>query len=150
MKELVTQAIDRGSPVYFGSDVESDVDAVTGIMHPDIFMSDSVYGFANTHSHEITKRSDRIFFEQTVPTHAMLMVGYDRPSKRGPVVKFKVVNSWGRDSGDQGIYHMYSDWFDGHVTDIVILKKLLSSRELRLWEKPSKVLDAEVHNYFKY
>ena len=50
--------------------------------------------------------------------HAVVIVGYDLDAVTGKVIKYKIQNSWGQKSGDQGFYHMYADYFRAFVNRI--------------------------------
>jgi bleomycin hydrolase len=50
--------------------------------------------------------------------HAVQIVGYELDPSTGKVLKWKIKNSWGVDSGDNGYYHMYRDYFRTFVTGI--------------------------------
>lgn len=43
--------------------------------------------------------------------HAVLIVGYEL-DKSGNIVTYKILNSWGKNSGDGGIYHMNKEFFN--------------------------------------
>lgn len=47
-----------------------------------------------------------------------MIVGYDLDAVTGKVIKYKIQNSWGQKSGDQGFYHMYADYFRAFVNRI--------------------------------
>jgi|GEM_PF-6139232 len=47
-------------------------------------------------------------------SHAVEVVGVDLGSD-GRVIKYLIKNSWGRDAGEEGYYHMYADYFENYV-----------------------------------
>lgn len=51
--------------------------------------------------------------------HAVDVVGADI-DEAGRIIKLKIKNSWGEDSGDGGYYHMYRDYFEHFVTSLYI------------------------------
>lgn len=51
--------------------------------------------------------------------HAVDIVGADLDSN-GRIIKLKIKNSWGTESGDGGFYHMYRDYFENFVTSIYV------------------------------
>lgn len=51
--------------------------------------------------------------------HAVDIVGVDLDST-GKIIKLKVKNSWGTNSGDHGFYHMYRDYFEHFLTSIYV------------------------------
>ncbi len=129
MEQLAAAALKGGQPVWFAADVSQDVDRKTGIMHPQIFDRDPVYQFSQEAQVPPLTRKQNSYFRQTSANHAMLLTGYDRPRANGPIVKFKVENSWSDVTGDKGIYHMYHDWFMQYVFEIVVHKKFLTAAE---------------------
>ena len=69
----------------------------------------------------------------------MVFVGVDT-TEYGDVIKWRVENSWGADTGKKGYWAMYQDWFDGYVFNVIINKKYLSSDVLDLLEtKPTEL-----------
>lgn len=52
-------------------------------------------------------------------SHQMAIVGVDL-DEQGRVIKYKIKNSWGEKSGDEGFYHMYPDYFRTFVSSIVV------------------------------
>ncbi|MBI3555140.1 MAG: hypothetical protein HY074_02605 [Deltaproteobacteria bacterium] len=129
LEALAIASIEGGHPLWFAADVGKDVDHATGIMHPDIYQRDPLY---NTESLKLN-RALASFFGVTSPNHAMLLTGFDRPDPNGPVVKFKNENSWGDGVGTKGTYHLYREWFEQNVFQIIVHKKFLTASELKAW-----------------
>jgi bleomycin hydrolase len=127
MEQLAARAIKGGQPVWFAADIGQDTDRATGIMHPRIFDRDAVY--PKDAQAPTLNRKQRSYFRQITPNHAMLLTGFDRPSLKRPIVKFKVENSWNDKTGDKGIYHMYHEWFMQNVFEVVVHKKFLTAAE---------------------
>ena len=133
MEQLVKGSIDMGIPVWFSADINQDIDRESGILHPKLFKTaEEVYSLEDDEKYKALRRSTLFKYGALIPTHAMLIVGYDQPSTSKGVVKFKVENSWGKDTGDNGIFHMYRMWFRKNVFEIVVPRKLLTSSELSL------------------
>jgi bleomycin hydrolase len=65
----------------------------------------------------------------------MAIAGIDVP-RRGGAVKYRVVNSWGRDLGDHGIYHMYAEWFEENVFKLAVHESVLDARERAAYGEP--------------
>ncbi len=133
MAELVAASIDEGHPVWFAAQMGRDTDNATGIMHPQIYDRQSVYGFSNAEKKEKISRDDATYLLLRTPNHAMAFTGYDRPDEKAPIVKFRVENSWGDKVGTKGIYHMYLDWFKENVYEAIVHKKFLSEKEREAW-----------------
>jgi bleomycin hydrolase len=124
LEALAAKAIEGGQPVLFAADMHRDVDIETGIMHPSLY--DRV-GLAPA-----LTRKQASYFGRVVAGHAMVMTGLDRPKPRGPVVKYRVENSHGKEFGGKGYGHMYAEWFP-NVFEIVVNKRFLSPQERKLW-----------------
>ena len=147
LEDLAVAAIDRGQPVYFASAMGKDVDRETGIMHPQIYERGPIYGFSRAEKGE-PSRDMATFLQVLRPNHAMVLTGYDRPDPNGPVVKFKVENSWGEKIGTdpigtKGIFHMYRDWMRRYVYEVIIPKALLSDAERKAWAGKAKYISEE-------
>lgn len=140
LEELTVTALKGGQPAWFAADVHRDVDYETGIMHPGLFQRDAVYQLRPSEQSPALSRKERAYFSRITPNHAMLLTGFDRPKRGGPVVKFKVENSWGDEIGQEGIFHMYREWFADNVFEVVVHKKFLSPAEQKLLQgKPVQV-----------
>jgi bleomycin hydrolase len=133
MEILVAEALKGGQPVWFAADVSHDIHNQTGVMHPEIFDREALYPFEE-HEKSDMDRAYRMYYMLGGPNHAMLMTGFDQPYEGESIVKFKVENSWGAKAGDNGIYHMYREWFEEHVYQVVIHKDFLTKEERALWE----------------
>lgn len=134
LSELVAASIRGGHAAWFASDVIDDVDVKSGIMHPDIFRRDSIYGLTRAERQERLSRKASVYFQLNQPDHAMAITGYDQPAADGPIVKMKVKNSWGPQVGSGGFFHMYLQWFRDRVFEVIVHKKFLSPEELKAWE----------------
>lgn len=133
MAEMVAAAIDDGRPVWFASEMGRDVDNDTGIMHPKIYDRQPIYGFSKSEQNEKLSKDKAAYFWVRVLNHAMVFTGYDRPNPETPIVKLRVENSWGTNFGSKGIYHMYLDWFNENVYQVIIHKKFLNNTEKKAW-----------------
>ncbi len=52
--------------------------------------------------------------------HLTLVVGADVDPSTGRLIKLKIKNSWGTQSGDDGYYHMYRDYFEQVLTAVYL------------------------------
>ncbi|MDE1976074.1 MAG: hypothetical protein KGI84_02300 [Elusimicrobia bacterium] len=138
MERLVAASISAGHPVWIAADVGHDMDADTGIMHPKIYQKGALYGFTKAEKPKELTRTQATYLMVRSPDHAMAITGYDRPGTRGPIVKFKVENSWGSRFGSRGIFHMYREWFRENLYEIVVHKSLLSQTEKKALKAPAK------------
>ncbi|NNN06996.1 MAG: hypothetical protein HKL90_13955 [Elusimicrobia bacterium] len=141
LAELVAASIRGGHAAWFASDVIDDVDVKSGIMHPDIFQRDSVYGFSKEERRERLSRKNSVYYQLNQPDHAMAITGYDQPAgPGGPIVKMKVKNSWGASVGSGGFFHMYMQWFRDRVFEVIVHKTFLNPKELKSWEGRARTM----------
>lgn len=103
-ESLMTALIDSGQPLYLGYNHHRQfVDEATGIM--------SISAFNYPPMATGLSRKQVTDHGKWIGSHASLIVGYDRDPNTGKVLKWKIQNSWDTDSGDQGYFHMYRDYF---------------------------------------
>ncbi|WP_413581565.1 C1 family peptidase [Bdellovibrio sp. HCB288] len=104
VESAATQLIDRGQMVYLAYEHHAEyVDKSTGIMSIRAFYTPSYAKPLNRELREQFKKNDG--------GHAVQIVGYERDPRTGKILKWKIKNSWGTSSGDDGYYHMYDDYF---------------------------------------
>lgn len=142
LKQLTLQALLEGYPVSFSSDVTPALEPGTGILHPDIYKTDAIYGGAVNRSELLSSRQNLNYLLQSFATHQMTIVGVDQPGVAGGIdpnldfVKLLIQNSWGAEYGDKGYLHAYGSWFEKFVGQISIPKRLLTPEELKQFESP--------------
>ena len=69
----------------------------------------------------------------------MLITGYHYDDDN--VKRWKVENSWGKDSGSNGFLLMTSEWMNQYVFQILVNKELLRKSELDMLEMDPKVIE---------
>ena len=58
---------------------------------------------------------------ESTAIHAMTITGVDQQSADQPhIIKWRVENSWGDDSGRKGFVCMEDEWFDEYVFEVVV------------------------------
>ena len=136
-RDLVRVSLEAGHAVGFSADVDrNDIDHSRGIMHPDIFNRAHVY------RKQIVRdlpRNQDIYLGVASSKHAMVICGMDCSGPGRAPIKFKVVNSWGSDFGDRGVYHMYAEWFEENVFKLAVHESVLTARERTAYERPMPV-----------
>jgi bleomycin hydrolase len=133
LRDLVRGSLQAGYAAGFSADVDrNDVDHDRGIMHPAIFNRSRVYGSQLVR--DLPRRED-IYLGIAASKHAMAITGLD-DGGRGAAVKYRVVNSWGRDVGDRGLYHMYAEWFEENVFKLAVHESVLTARERAAYDEP--------------
>jgi len=109
---------------------------VRGIMHPAIFNRTRVYGAKMIR--DLPRRED-IYLGIASSKHAMAIAGIDSARPGSDPIKYRVVNSWGPDIGDHGIYHMYAEWFEENVFKLAIHQSVLDRRDRAAYDDPEPV-----------
>jgi bleomycin hydrolase len=112
IEKRIIKAIQDGQSVtlaYESNPLFSDRE--TGILSLDAFNTPGSFSPAH--------RMYRDAFQDGNGHHAVDVVGVDLDSE-GRLIKLKIKNSWGTDSGDNGYYHMYRDYFEHFVTSIYL------------------------------
>ena len=95
-------------------------------MHPAIFNRARVYGAKLIR--DLPRRED-IYLGVASSKHAMAIAGLDSAKPDSDPIKYRVVNSWGPDIGDHGIYHMYAEWFEENVFKLAVHESVLDDRD---------------------
>jgi bleomycin hydrolase len=125
VKELTQTSIKDNDPVWFGCDVGTESDRASGIHHPGIMDFNNVVGLNFT-----LNKEQRLKTFLSLPNHAMVINGFHCEEKK--VMRWKIENSWGNDSGHKGYLLMTDKWFDEYVFQIVVNRKYMTSKELEL------------------
>lgn len=123
MKCIAAEAIVAGEPVWFGCDVDPQMEAKQGIWSADLIDYSAAYGVDLT-----TTKEDRVRYGDSAMTHAMLFTGVDLVE--GIPRGWRVESSWGTKKFDRGFCAMDDSWFDDYVFEVVVRKDRLTE-ELR-------------------
>jgi bleomycin hydrolase len=84
-------------------------------------------------------RREYIYLGIASSKHAMAIAGIDSRRPGGSPIKYRVVNSWGPDMGDRGMYHMYAEWFEENVFKLAVHESVLDARERTAYGHPESV-----------
>jgi bleomycin hydrolase len=131
IKEWAVKSICDGKPVWFGCDVGRDQDR--GMMVLDVHDYQTLFGVDLT-----LDKADELLMRNSVSSHAMVFVGVDLLD--GKPQKWKVENSWGKEGGKDGYWHLYDSWFDKYVYQAVIRRAYLPAKVLSLLEEEPTTL----------
>ncbi len=127
IKELKKSAMDsikNNEAVWFGCDVGKRFSRDMGVLDMGIYDYENVFQT----SFKMNKQT-RLEYGDSEMTHAMLLTGVD--IKKRNSTKWKIENSWGTKSGNQGYMMMTDEWFDEYTYEVVIDKKYLNKRLLK-------------------
>ncbi|QIK62717.1 C1 family peptidase [Leucobacter viscericola] len=123
MKRLAAETIVAGEPVWFGCDVDPQMESKQGVWSANLIDYSAVYGVDLA-----TTKEDRVRYGDSAMTHAMLFTGVDLVDSTPR--RWRVENSWGIEKFDKGFCTMDDSWFDEYVFEVVVHKDRLPA-ELR-------------------
>lgn len=125
MKKAIVKQLKDDEPVWFGCDVGQFFyrkEAYLDFSTVNIFdMFDVDYKFS---------KAERLDYGESLMTHAMVFMGCDYDEKNEKINRYKVENSWGKDSGYEGFLTMSDEWFDEYMYQVLINKKYLDKKVL--------------------
>ena len=127
IKELKKSAMDsikNNEAVWFGCDVGKRFSRDMGVLDMGIYDYENIFQT----SFKMNKQT-RLEYGDSEMTHAMLLTGVD--IKKRNSTKWKIENSWGTKSGNQGYMMMTDEWFNEYTYEVVIDKKYLNKRLLK-------------------
>ena len=124
LKNSAMNSIKNNEAVWFGCDVGKRFSRDMGVLDMGIYDYENVFQT----SFNMNKQA-RLEYGDSEMTHAMLLTGVD--IKKRNSTKWKIENSWGTKSGDQGYMMMTDEWFDEYTYEVVIDKKYLNKKLLK-------------------
>lgn len=135
IEQLAIASLKDGRKMYSSYDVGKLLDRKRGYASLDNFDYGSLFG--TTFGMD---KAQRISTFDSGSTHAMTLTAVDLDADGKPV-KWKVENSWGATSGQQGCIIMTADWFREYMFRLVVNKKYVPERLLKAAEaKPVMVM----------
>ncbi len=143
LDEIISASLARKEPVYFAAQFNDHVDMASGAMHEDI-KNQAIESFMRPGVRPLTmSRKLELITDTVSANHAMLIVGEDKPDSSKPAVKHLVLNSWGKEAGDGGFFHMDEGWSQHYLSFITVPRYLLNQKELESWDGKTIKVDAE-------
>ena len=133
MEKAIINQLKDGEIVWFGSDVSYFGDRERGIWDNQLFDYQTPFGL-----NKVYDKADMLDFYQAAMNHAMCIVGVSL--KKGRPIRWKIENSWGNTSGDNGFYLMSESFFRAFTFQAAVRKKYLIKEELDALEKDAKLL----------
>ena len=123
LKRAAIAQLKDGRPVWFGCDVGQY------LVRPDGYMDIDALELGQLFDTEFAlDKAQRLDYGESVMTHAMVLLGVDFDDDGKPL-RWRVENSWGKDSGKDGYYIMTDKWFDEFTYQVVVDKKYLTAEE---------------------
>ena len=126
-KEIVIKQLKDNELVWFGCDCGKYSNDL-GIWDDKIFDYKKSFGL----DLEMDK-ADMLNYKVSAMDHAMVISGISFKNEK--VNKWKIVNSWGTEKGNNGYYVMSDSWFDKFVYQAVVNKKYLNEFQIECLKK---------------
>lgn len=131
---LAIASIKDGKKMYSSYDVGKQFDRKRGYLDTENYDYASLLGTSFP-----MNKAERISTFDSGSTHAMTLTAVDLDSNGNPV-KWKVENSWGASSGQQGCLIMTNRWFNEYMFRLVVDKKYVSETLLKEFEQKPTML----------
>ncbi|KAH3680989.1 hypothetical protein WICPIJ_007997 [Wickerhamomyces pijperi] len=132
--QLIAERIKNNKPVFFGSHTPKFMNKKRGIMALDHF------GYNLINYNLSQSKSSRVKYHESLMTHAMVITGVNI-DESGNVDRFRVENSWGKDSGTDGYYVMTKEYFEQYCYQIVVDLDEISDELKQIWAKNENVIE---------
>ena len=131
LAQAVVHRIKSNKPVFFGCDTPKFMDKKRGIIDVDLW-DFQLLGY----DVDSMSKKERVVYGHSLMTHAMLITAV-HVDDAGKPVRYRVENSWGSKSGQDGYYVMSQKFFEEYVYQVVVEKN-----ELAALDVDAKVLDS--------
>lgn len=122
LKKAAIAQMQDGEPVWFGCDVGQYFYREGSVLDTQALEMGELFGVDFSMSKE-----DRLDYSESLMTHAMVFMGVDIVDEKS--TRWRVENSWGKDSGNEGYLCMTDRWFDEYMYQIVVNKKYLDEED---------------------
>lgn len=129
--QYAIKSIQNNKAIFFGTHTPIYMDKKKGIMDESLF-NYKLIGFETKQS-----KASRIQYKQSLMTHAMVITAVHLDSNNEPI-RWKVENSWGDSSGQNGYYVMDNQYFKDYVYQVVIDKADLSQEHIEMYDDDFK------------
>lgn len=125
LKQACVRMLRAGLPVFFGCDVGQFSDRVSGVMDPDLL--DYGLGIGSDLISAMSK-AERLRTGESSMTHAMVLTAVHLGGEDGATPeRWRVQNSWGTSSGEEGWFVMSDGWMDEFVYQAVVDPRFVSA-----------------------
>ncbi|SCU90031.1 LAMI_0E00276g1_1 [Lachancea mirantina] len=141
LTSLLVKRLKNNKAVFFGSHTPKFMNKKYGVMDTELWNYKAI-----GYNVDLSKES-RIKYNDSLMTHAMLITGCNIDSEDTSPSRYRVENSWGKDSGLDGYYLMTQKYFEEFAFQIVVsqdelpedlVKKLTSNEKtpivLPIWD----------------
>lgn len=134
LAQYAVESLKSNNAVFFGTHTPIYMDKKRGIM------DEKLYNYHLINFAVDQDKASRIEYKQSLMTHAMVLTAVHLDESGNPV-RWRVENSWGKDSGQNGYYVMDHQYFKDYVYQVVVDKsKLLNTHSQILEDKKDVVV----------
>ena len=132
LEDAAIASLDAGEACYFGCNVGQNsprtLEDFPGILGLDTMDYDGLFDI------DLTMEKGEMFeLREAYLTHAMTLQGYSRGSNGRPSA-WRVENSWGKESCDQGYFTITEDWWRLYSGEVVVRRCFVDEKTLELWD----------------
>lgn len=131
LSDYAVKRIQSGEAVFFGTHTPIYMDKKRGIM------DESLYDYKLINYEAKQEKASRVEYHQSLMTHAMTLTAVHLDEENKPV-RWRVENSWGKDSGNDGYYVMDHQYFKDYVYQIVVKDTELSEEHQAIFKDDSQ------------
>ncbi|WP_101772908.1 C1 family peptidase [Peptostreptococcus faecalis] len=130
MKKSILRQLQDDEPVWFGCDVGQFFNKKGSRLDLETVRVDDLLGVEFDFNKE-----DRLDYKESLMTHAMVFMGCNYDEENDKIDRYRVENSWGKESGYNGFLVMSDEWFDEYMYQALINKKFLSDKIIKAYEE---------------
>ncbi|HEX7319547.1 MAG TPA: C1 family peptidase [bacterium] len=130
LKQAAQKAIMDNEPVWFACDFGKETYGTKGIFSSRILDYRSLYRSPGS-----LDKKERILYRFTHANHAMVLQGMDIDPQTKMPIKWRVENSHGSESGHDGFFTLYDDWFNEYVFEIIVSIKYLPQEVREIYKQ---------------
>lgn len=134
LSKLVVSRLQAGKAVFFGSHTPKYMDKKNGVMDIQLWNYKAI-------GYDLKQdKQNRIKYNESLMTHAMLINAchLDESVSKDIPVRYRVENSWGKDSGKDGYYVMTQQYFEEYCFQIVVDLEDLPQELAKAFVSPSE------------
>ncbi|MDD6461952.1 MAG: C1 family peptidase [Bifidobacteriaceae bacterium] len=119
LRDAAVRQLQAGHPLWFACDCMQYALRGAGVFDPATVRVDELFGVDMHYD-----KAQAIEYRDAESNHAMTLTGVNLDANGVPN-RWKIENSWGKDSGKDGYFVASAEWFDRYVTELVVRKEYL-------------------------
>ena len=127
MKKAIKKELLEGRAVWFAADSNASSDRKGGYFLRDLYRLDEATGIPVK-----LQKGERLSTRVSTAAHAMAITGLEE--RKGKILRYQVLNSWGTQAGINGHYTMDDGWVSEYAYQIFVKKTSVSKEVLEAYE----------------